>query len=165
MLHYLPGCDVFKNHSTASKKIQQYMKDSGAIIDQCCRVKKHFLTETDIIVTNCTLCQLILQETHPETKHLSLYEFVLKDIHFPWINHQGSTIIVQDCWRTRNDLNLQIAVRECLKKMNFEIIEMSENYNKTKYCGVWLNNQPVRECIELAPHTFHDIVENHLHLL
>lgn len=165
VLHYLPGCDVFKNHPIASQKIQQYMRQKEAMIDHCCRVKEQFLTDEDEIVINCTLCDLILKETHPHTKRISLYEYVLKDADFPWINHDGETIIIQDCWRTRDDFHLQKAVRECLEKMHFHVIEMDENYEKTKYCGVWLYNYPAKECIDVAPQTFHQIIANDMCLL
>lgn len=165
MLHYLPGCDVYKNHPTASFKIQQYMKENGVIIDKCCRVKNQFLTHQDTIITNCTLCNLILKETHSQTKQISLYEYVLNDPSFPWVDHHGEAITLQDCWRTRDDLNLQNAVRLCLEKMNFTVIEMDENYSHTKYCGVWLYNKPAKDCLEIAPLTFHNIIENYTHLL
>ena len=42
---------------------------------------------------------------------------------------------------------------------------MAENYDKTKYCGVWLNNSPAKDCIEVAPQTFSRIIKNDIHLL
>ena len=42
MLHYLPGCDVRKNHEQAIQKITKYMQEQGAIIDKCCRSKMIF---------------------------------------------------------------------------------------------------------------------------
>lgn len=165
MLHYLPGCDVQKNHPQAVLKMRDYMIKQGAIIDQCCRVKDKFLNQEDTIVNNCTLCNLILKERYQETKCLSLYEYILEDENFPWINHHGKEITVQDCWRTKDNLAMQNAIRQCLKKMNFKIVEMDDNFDQTKYCGVWLNNNPSKECIELAPHTMNDIIENHIELL
>lgn len=165
MLHYLPGCDVRKNHPEAIDKLQHYMENQGIIIDRCCRVKDKFLKATDTIIHNCTLCQLILNETYPDNECLSLYEFILEDPDFPWINHQEDRITIQDCWRTRNNLALQLAVRECLKRMNYTIIEMEENYSKTTYCGVWLNNPMANDCVELAPKTFSKITKNDLNLL
>lgn len=165
MFHYLPGCDVRKNHPEAILKIENYIKKQEIIIEKCCRVKNKFLEDGDTIINNCTLCHLILKETHPDHECLSLYEYILKDENFPFVDHHGEKITLQDCWRTRDHLVLQKAVRECLRKMNYTIIEMEENYNKTQYCGVWLNNNPAQECLTVAPHTFHDITENYIHLL
>lgn len=61
MLHYLPGCDVRKSWTSYSK-ITKYMQEQGAIIDKCCRSKDDFLKEGDILVQNCTLCQLLIKE-------------------------------------------------------------------------------------------------------
>lgn len=118
-----------------------------------------------MIVNNCTLCNIILNEKYQETECLSLYEYVLKDEHFPWVNHHGEKMTVQDCFRTRDNLSLQKAIRACLEKMNYTIVEMEQNYEKTEYCGVWLHNLPSQECMSLAPKTMNDIVENHVHLL
>lgn len=165
MLHYLPGCDVRKNHPQAVLKMQSYMQEKDAIIDQCCRVRNQFLNKGDTIVNNCTLCHIVLGETHPDNERLSLYEFVLKDESFPWVDHHGEKITIQDCWRTRNELNIQNDVRQCLQKMNFKIIEMEDNFSQTKFCGVWLNNEPAIDCIEIAPKTFHHILKNYTHLI
>ncbi|MFV0395705.1 MAG: hypothetical protein ACK5LC_15180 [Coprobacillaceae bacterium] len=165
MLHYLPGCDVRKNHSKAVLKMETYMKNQNASIERCCRVKNKFLFDGDTIIQNCTLCDLILKETHPDNTCLSLYEYVLEDENFPWVNHKGEKITIQDCWRTKDNLTLQKAIRKCLLKMNFTIMEMEENYDKTKFCGVWLNNEPAKDCIEVAPKTFSNILEKHTNLL
>lgn len=165
MLHYLPGCDVRKNHPEAINKLQRYMEQNGAMIDTCCRVENTFLNEQDMIVNNCTLCQIVLNETHKDNECLSLYEYILKDSSFNWVDHQGESITIQDCWRTRDDLALQKAVRKCLTKMNFNIVEMKENYDKTKYCGVWLYNPPFKDCLKIAPITFNNIEKNYTHLL
>jgi len=43
MLHYLPGCDVYKNHPQAVLKMKEYMESKEAVIDKCCRIKEEFL--------------------------------------------------------------------------------------------------------------------------
>lgn len=165
MLHYLPGCDVRLNHPQAIEKITNYMRSKGIAIERCCRVKEQFLAEGDTIVNNCTLCDLILNETHPTNDCISLYEFILNDPDFPWVDHKGQSITVQDCWRTRENRPLQDAVRACLRKMNYQMIEMPVNFEKTTYCGIWLNNEPVPICVEVAPKTFREITENYTNLL
>lgn len=165
MLHYLPGCDVRTNHGLAVEKMERYMEAQGAFIDKCCRVKKRLLEEGDVIVNNCTMCDMILRETHPDNECQSLYEFVLQDENFPWKDHSGETIAVQDCWRTRGNNALQKAIRECLARMNYTVIEMENNFAKADFCGVWRNNAPAKICIEVAPKTFSAIIENHIRIL
>ena len=77
MLHYLPGCDVRNNHPKEIEKLTAYMKRQNAIIDVCCRVKEKFLDEGDIIIQNCTLCELLLKESHCDNECLSIYEYIL----------------------------------------------------------------------------------------
>lgn len=164
MLYYLPGCDVRKNHPEAIDKIEQYMLKKGATIAQCCRTKQQLLKEGDTIVHNCTMCQLILDEVYPNNQCLSLYEYILNDQAFPFANHHQQAIIIQDCWRMKNHQNFQKAIRECLKQMNFHIIEMPDCFEKTRFCGVWRYNALSPDCIELAPQTF-QAIQKDIHLL
>ena len=62
MIHYLPGCDVRKNHPQAIRKIEKYMKEKGAVIDKCCRTKEKLLEKEDIMISNCTMCSLVIKE-------------------------------------------------------------------------------------------------------
>lgn len=165
MIHYIPGCDVKKNHPQSIEKIEQYMLGKGAHIDACCRTRKQLLEDGDIMVTNCTMCQIVMEETHPGHESISLYEYVLKDENFPWVDHQGETITLQDCWRTRGHKEMLDAIRMCLKKMNFTIVEMKENRENITFDGVWKNNPIAPILLEVAPHTFHKIEENDIELL
>ena len=149
MLHYLPGCDVRKNHEQAIQKITKYMQEQGAIIDKCCRSKDDFLKEGDILVQNCTLCQLLIKEKYPDVKCMSLYEYILQDKHFPWSNHQGEIISIQDC----------------LQKMNYTIIELEDAFEKTTFDGVWIYNEPLDICKEIAPQTMQRLKEHYIELL
>ena len=73
--------------------------------------------------------------------------FIYKDFH-------GEKITVQDCWRQKENISEQKAVREILQKMNFEIVELEENFERTKFCGYSLYQpQPPRNP-KLAPKRF-----------
>lgn len=165
MLHYLPGCDVRKNHREAIEKIIDYMKKQGAYIDICCRTNQKFLNEGDIIVQNCTLCELLMKETHPKNECLSLYEYVLNDEHFPWKNHHGEKITIQDCLRVKNNRSLQVAIRKCLEKMNYMIVEMDANYDQTTFDGVWIYSLPMQNCIDTAPKTMQNLIDNYIEII
>lgn len=165
MLHYLPGCDVRKNHEQAINKITKYMKKQGFIIDQCCRSKDDFLKEGDIVVQNCTLCQLLIQEKYPDVNCISLYEYILQDKHFPWPNHQGKIISIQDCLRTKENRTFQESIRKCLEKMHYTIIELDDVFEKTIFDGVWIYNEPLDICKEIAPETMKKIKKQYIKLL
>ena len=165
MLHYLLGCDVRKNHEQAIQKITKYMQEQGAIIDKCCRSKDDFLKEGDILVQNCTLCQLLIKEKYPDVKCMSLYEYILQDKHFPWSNHQGEIISIQDCLRTKDHRVFQESIRKCLQKMNYTIIELEDAFEKTTFDGVWIYNEPLDICKEIAPQTMQRLKEHYIELL
>lgn len=164
MLYYLPGCDVRKNHPEAIDKIEQYMLKKGATIVQCCRTTKPLIKAGDIIIHNCTMCQLILEEVYPDAQCQSLYEYILNDKEFPFGDHHQQAIIIQDCWRMKHHQNFQKAIRECLKRMNFHIIEILDCFEKASFCGVWRYNALPQDCMKLAPNTFQNIQKD-IHLL
>lgn len=163
MKYYLPGCDVRRNHPNASAKMTEYMNSKGIEIAQCCRKDLSFLKDGDTIIENCTLCELMLKERVPNIPFQSLYEYLL-ETDFQWPNYHGKKIIVQDCWRTRDNISIQNAVRDVLKRMNIQIMEADNNREKSEYCGVWLNNPPAKDCVMLAPNTFTEL-ETYRHLL
>lgn len=165
MLHYLPGCDVRKNHPEAIKKLTNYMKEQGAKIEACCRTKEQLSAKEDTIINNCTMCDFILRETHPETTVMSLYEYVLKDNHFPWIDHHGQKITVQDCLRTKDNKNMLDAIRTCLEKMNFEVVELAENFEKARFDGLWIYNPPMDICLDLAPITMKKFTDTYFEII
>lgn len=158
MLHYLPGCDVLKNHPQAINKLTDYMIKQGAKVDACCRTSDKILEDGDIMINNCTLCDLILNETHPNNQIMSIYEYVLSDPSFPFVDHEKEKITIQDCLRTKNNKDMLDAIRTCLKKMNFDIIELEENYEKTNFDGIWIYNKPMDICLSLAPNSTHKIM-------
>lgn len=63
MIHYLPGCDVRKNHPQAIEKLTNYVKIRALMIDVVCN-KEDFLKENVFFVQNCTLYQLLIQEKY-----------------------------------------------------------------------------------------------------
>lgn len=42
---------------------------------------------------------------------------------------------IQDCWRAYDRRDVQDAIRSLLRKMHIEVVELSENFEKTKFCG------------------------------
>ena len=161
MNYYIPGCDVRRNHPEAVKKMEKWMNDHGVLSAPCCRKDLSFLKEGDMIVENCTLCELMLRERVPDTPFISLWEY-LDRTDFEWPDWQGKELTLQDCRRTTDNVHLQDAVRSVLNKMNLRIVEMEENREKSQYCGVWYNNPPAPDCAELAPVIFAKLEEQRI---
>lgn len=155
MIHYLPGCDVRKNHPEAVQKMSEYMMMKNIHILECCRTDLSKVQSGDIIIHNCTLCGLILNERLKNVKVMSVYEYCLQDKDFQWPDYSSWNLTIQDCIRTVDNRQLQDAIRKCCQHMNIHLLEINENFEKTRYCGVWLNNPADTLCKELAPQAFH----------
>ena len=154
MIWYVPGCDVSRNHPEASARAAAYMQAKGIPLGPCCRKDVSFVKDGDTLVINCTQCALIFAERLPNTKLLSMYEYLLGDGDFAWPERQGETMVLQDCLRTRQNKAMQDAVRQCLANMHVNVIEAEHNRQASDFCGVWLNNPAASDCVEAAPETF-----------
>lgn len=158
MRFYLPGCDFNANHPVAGAKMRDYLlSQEGMREAPCCRKDISMLEVGDTVIQNCTLCQLMLAERSPQLQVTSLYEYVLADEGFPWPDFSGRTMTLQDCYRTRHDARLQAAVRACLERMHITYLEMPENHERTRFCGIWLSTPAAPDCVELAPRTFAEL--------
>lgn len=48
-----------------------------------------------------------------------------------------------------------------LEKMNFNIIELEENYEKTRFDGIWIYSKPMFICMDLAPTAMNKNIKNY----
>lgn len=176
---YVIGCVFTKEEPELSVKIQDYLKKRFEMKTMRCCVPnyKDFtmempgwlqsswqetpdykeFTSDNTMVYVCHNCAAIFQETKENVKRLSLWELILSDADFPYPDYAQEKITLQDCWRSYDNPVEQIAVRELLKKMNVNVIEQEENYEKTQFCGVSLFAPAPKRNLELAPKRF---VEN-----
>ena len=60
---------------------------------------------------------------------------------------------------------MQDAIRLCLQKVNYNIIELEDNYQKTQFDGVWINSMPMQNCIDTAPKAMQYIIDNYVEIL
>jgi hypothetical protein len=178
---YIASCVFTKENPELSFRIQKYLQQKhGMEIIRCC-VEKYKVKEfeesmpaliqddwkkiphykpfgTDsIMVSVCHNCSAIFQETLPEIKVVSLWEFILSDQDFQYPDYRSEKMTVQDCWRSYDNREEQDAVRALLNNMNIEIAELADHHEKTQFCGISLfQPAPVRN-LKLAPTRF---VEN-----
>ena len=104
------------------------------------------------MVSLCHNCAAIFAETKPAIRQQSLWEFLLADAAFPFPDYQQEKIFVQDCWRSRENKAEQKAVRQLLRRMNFQVVELEEP--QEDFCGIsLLRPAPVRN-LKLAPRHF-----------
>lgn len=155
MFVYYPSCNFTMASKEGSNKIKEYLKEKhGMRIEGCCRPGHKTLTDQDTAITICQSCSAIIRENIPKINEISVWEILDNDKDFPWPDLKGENITLQDCWRAKDKRLLQDAVRSIMKKMNIEIIELEDNYQKSEFCGVFRYN-PMRETnIKIAPNYF-----------
>jgi len=175
---YIASCVFTEEYPQLSKKIQNYIVERFQLpVIRCCvanykvadfenrmpenyredwRKIEHYknFPAGSTMVSLCHNCAAIFEERHPEILRQSLWELILEDENFNYPNFDGEKITVQDCWRQKENRIEQNAVREILRRMNFQIVELEENFEKTKFCGYSLYQpQPPRNP-KLAPKRF-----------
>lgn len=179
---YIASCVFTRENPELSVKIQNYISEKFDIpVMRCCVPNYKLSVFTDsmpewlqdkwsgmadylefksdqTMLYVCHNCSAIFQEVNPDIPILSLWEFILNyDDSFEYPDYNNEKITVQDCWRSYDNRKEQEAVRSLLDRMNFEVVELEDNYEKTDFCGKSLYEPaPVRN-LKLAPDRF---VEN-----
>lgn len=172
-LFYLPGCKFTKYDAAASDKLAYFCKSClDAQVLGCCSKDFNTPRPGDTVLYVCPTCALITKESNPGVALKSIYEAILEYDDTPcssdkpynaqnktciqWMNLQKQEIIVQDCWRSRKNPVLQLAIRKVLSKMNTTIRELDNNFDKADYCGLSLLKEPSPRYEWLAPRLFKD---------
>lgn len=179
--YYIAACVFTIKYPKLSATIQKYVQNRFNIpIVRCCFPKyklKEFedkmpldyqdtwhnlpdsgdFTTGDTVYSLCHNCSAIIEESKPTVNILSLWELILSDESFIFPNYGHKVMTIQDCWRSKGHNKEQIAVRELLKKMNIDIIELDDNFDKTDFCGVSLYRPSPERNLKMAPKRF---VEN-----
>nr|WP_314464425.1 hypothetical protein [uncultured Clostridium sp.] len=158
--YYVASCFFTLMYPELSKKIQHYIGIRHNIQSvRCCmkneRIKEYAesnmsepnkeswcaLSNTarwqagDIAYTICHNCSNIVEKANKGVKSVSLWELVLTDEQFEYPDYSGMQVTIQDCWRSKDRLDEQLAIRNLLEKMNIKYIELEENFHKTLFCG------------------------------
>lgn len=163
---YLPSCNFKAAHPEVSEKLQAYLRNKpDTEIAGCCRVSQDLFHEGDTVLTNCVSCAIITDEVSPQANEMSLYEYLLQDPLFPWPDHHGEKITVQDCYRTVHKPQVQKAVRECLLRMNMVPVEIEENYEKTRFDGPFRYTKMPSGNLKIAPVFFNKLNDEYIEVL
>ena len=93
------------------------------------------LTSEDTALVVCNNCAAIIEE-NTQADIQFLWQVIDNDPDFQFPDYHGEKMTIQDCWVSFEKRYVQDTVRSLLKKMNIEAVELSENYEKTKFCGV-----------------------------
>ena len=142
---FVASCVFTEEYPELSRKVQKYISEKNLPVIRCCvanykveefenRMPENYRDEWRSIehyrkfpsgstmVSICHNCSAIFEERHPEINLQSIWELILEDENFNYPNYHGEKITVQDCWRQKENLAEQKAVREILRRMNFKIL-------------------------------------------
>ena len=174
--YYIASCVFTSQFPELSLRIQNYVRERfGYTVVRCC-VPRYKIREfeekmpegalrecwsslpdsglfaaDDSVYSLCHNCNNIIGEMHPGVQVHSLWELIDSDSAFSFPNFHGLRAYVQDCWRSRDRIDEQNAVRSLLTKMNINVMELSDGREQTDFCGVSLYRpQPPRNP-RLAP--------------
>lgn len=160
--YYFPSCKVTAQFKDASKQARAYINEKFGIKPiGCCRPNHTKLAAGDTAIIVCNNCAAIIEE-NTDTEIQFLWQVIDQDPDFPFPDYHGEEMTIQDCWIAFEKRDVQDTVRSLMKKMNITIVELEENYDKTKFCGVNLlspctesNAQLVhKRYVEQFPHMF-----------
>lgn len=166
MIYYLQSCNFTAASPESSRKIREYMAAKpGVKVPGCCRPSQKLFQEGDTVLSICLTCSAITREVSPMVREMSFWEYALTDTGFPWPDYHGEKMTVQDCWRARNKPSLMKAVRECMKRMNIQPVEIAENFENTQFDGIWRFNSVQKRNMDIAPDYFTEVQEHGLELL
>ncbi|HMM22474.1 MAG TPA: hypothetical protein PKA10_17260 [Selenomonadales bacterium] len=158
---YFPSCKFKAGYPETSKKLAEYINNRyGMIITGCCRGNLELLTEKDIAVCVCNTCSAFCDESSKAREVVSIWEILVKDEQFPFPDYKGEEITLQDCWRAYDKRSEQDAIHGLMRKMNIRVIELAENYEKTRFCGTSVLQIPPAYYGEFAPKRFGKDVPN-----
>lgn len=173
--YYIASCVFTSKYPKLSETIQDYIRERYQMpVVRCC-VPKYRLNDFtekmpqdyrpkwaslpdcadfqpgDTVYSLCHNCLNIIEETKPGTKVRSLWELILEDEDFPYPDHSGLKAAVQDCWRSRERLDEQKAVRALLANMHIDTVELPDHYGQTDFCGNSLYRPQPRRNPVMAP--------------
>ena len=134
---YFPGCKVQGDFPAASEKLAAYIQSKRVVTPVgCCRVDHDKLTPVDTAVVVCNNCANIIAESGDPGQIEFVWEIIDNDPEFPFPDYHGEKMTIQDCWLAVEKRHVQDAIRSLMRKMNIDVVELAENHEKTRFCGM-----------------------------
>lgn len=151
---FFPSCKIKSAFPKEDVALAAYLeKRWGINCSGCCRENRVKITSDDTAVVVCHTCASIIEESSAADKVIYAWELIDQDESFTFPDYHRERITIQDCYMSRERTSVQKAVRSLLNKMNFEIVELEANFEKTDFCGL-RTNEPLKANQELAPKHF-----------
>lgn len=134
--YYFPSCKVTAQFKEPSMRAREYIKAKYGIDPiGCCRPNHQKLRAEDTAIVVCNNCAAIIEE-NTEASIQFLWQVIDQDPDFRFPNYHGEAMTIQDCWVAFEKREVQDTIRSLLRKMNITVVELAENHEATKFCGV-----------------------------
>ncbi len=134
--YYFPSCKATAQFKEASQKARLYVNEKFGIAPiGCCRPHHKKLTSEDTALIVCNNCAAIIEE-NTKASIKFLWQIIDQDSDFQFPDYHGEKMTIQDCWISFEKRYVQDTVRSLLHKMNIKVVELEENFESTKFCGV-----------------------------
>lgn len=137
---FFPSCNFTKASPKTAIKLRNYFKERMPVAG-CCFYDKKEYTQEDV---GLVLCQACRQQIEPKIKVKTIWEYFDEDETFPLPNYNHMTMGFQDCFRDKEYPEVHQAVRNLIKKMNIDLVEIEDNKEKSVFCGT-LHFTPKRQ--------------------
>lgn len=156
---FMPSCNNSLVYSRSLEKLMRYLISRGIVdsITGCCKPNRPNyvpVPKNAEIVCICNTCTAIAEESIPGSTVTNALLYILDDPTFKYPDYGGEQITVQDCWRARGRGELHEGIRELLRKMNLEPVELEENRDASRFCGLSTFEELPPIVSELAPCRF-----------
>ncbi|WP_041276491.1 pyridine nucleotide-disulfide oxidoreductase/dicluster-binding protein [Desulfosporosinus acidiphilus] len=154
---FFPGCQLSASSPDQVEQVYKFLMEnlSGGVglMLRCCGAPADWAGEKDLyrnnsevlaaewehlgkpqIITACSTCHSMFRTKFPDI--VSLWE-LMADMELPVQGNKlnGGKVAVQDACTTRHEPSIHNAVREILKKLNYDIEELPYSKELTKCCG------------------------------
>lgn len=152
---FFPSCKAKADYPASSALLQEYIAHRFNISPiGCCRVHHKKLTSNDTGIIVCNNCAAILEESSHAGNIEFVWSIIDKDESFPFPDYNHKSMTLQDCWVAVEKRSLQDTIRSLLRKMNIHIVELADNYDQTRFCGVNLLSKCNPSNAKLAPRRY-----------
>jgi Fe-S oxidoreductase len=134
---FAPGCALMLYKPHLADKVQRALNQEGGADARhlkCCRHAPGLPPGTQVI-NLCPGCDRRYRSLYEGVSTRSLWEVLAESSSFPFPDHGGRAMAIQDACPTRDQARVLDAVRTLLEKMNVRIVEPKATRSRGICCG------------------------------
>lgn len=134
--YYAPGCGFYGYKPELAQRMSDFLCACGrseGMYRTCCTVPPDS-TQPLTMINTCAGCDRRFRTLYEGVDTVSLWE-VLLETDFPFPDYNGRVLSVHDACPTRNQPQVQEAVRALLHRMNITVVEAERSREKSRCCG------------------------------